>query len=410
MQRDHNRPKTLDEAGRALNKLSKSMNTRLSKKMVTFPDGEFVLAVRCTKKDKRTGTSKEHVRVVGKGALFDGFKRLENQLFEYVGDDVSGNGDASLTTEIQQYAVMPELAEKRAANLRKMLQKLWILEGKAPTKQIYKAAARNGGFEWWDEECEGLEFKNNVVDDATSSRTLYPIIFQKLNAYVPAEEEPQPPPPEEHPLEEPVELCTRSDRCDKPNGHVGNCNKKRVLPDGIMDADEAREHDMLANGATYGDCQKSIFCSNKNGHRGLCNQNRKVHVGPTIREVIESKCHPDELFNSLTAGEVAVLKRHLEDGIDRAKAYTLLGKGVTDEYDAWMESEGMDVWDEIEEQFPTYLEELSAVEIPAPRPVVRRKKKTARKPVQKPRADHKRKNMTKMRRSALHFKNLLRLQ
>ena len=52
-QRDHHRAKTLTESGRALRKVAESAKHTLGRKMATFHGGEFVVLVKCLKKDRK---------------------------------------------------------------------------------------------------------------------------------------------------------------------------------------------------------------------------------------------------------------------------------------------------------------------------------------------------------------------
>ena len=52
-QRDHHRAKTLTESGRALRKVAESAKSTLGRKMATFHGGEFVVLVKCLKKDRK---------------------------------------------------------------------------------------------------------------------------------------------------------------------------------------------------------------------------------------------------------------------------------------------------------------------------------------------------------------------
>jgi len=51
-QRDHHRAKTLSESGRALRKVAAAAKSTLDRKMATFHSGEFVVMVKCLKKNR----------------------------------------------------------------------------------------------------------------------------------------------------------------------------------------------------------------------------------------------------------------------------------------------------------------------------------------------------------------------
>jgi len=376
-QRNHNRRKGVDEAARLLNKMTTSLKKQLDRRIATFPDGEYVLALRCTKQDRRTGMSAEHMRVVGHGGLMEAFTATQQQIVEHVATDQ----DNELADHLETYTIMPEIAERRAKVLRHMIHMLWTLEGNGETKHIYKVYATDGrGFEWWKETFPTIPFTTTSLDTAQNSKTIYPVILERLRNHLPQkvpDNQPEPPP-------EPAYIvCTRKPWCDRERGHVGACSKRRKTAD-MKDPLRELEKTMLEQGATYGDCKRSIFCSNRLRHVGKCNTNRLLNDPATVYETIKNKCHADEVFQSLTPADISVLKVYLANGTDRAEAYRLLGYPVTDAYKEWMASEdGQSAWKDISEIFPTYLDHLSKIPVrPVPRPVIRKKKK--RKMIQNP--------------------------
>ena len=63
-QRDHHRAKTLSESGRALRKVAAAAKSTLDRKMATFHSGEFVVMVKCLKKN-RSGVLSGELDVLG---------------------------------------------------------------------------------------------------------------------------------------------------------------------------------------------------------------------------------------------------------------------------------------------------------------------------------------------------------
>ena len=149
-QRDHHRAKTLLESGRALRKVAAAAKNTLGRKMATFHSGEFVVMVKCLKKNRsgvlsgtlgilrlfcscsfsylRLSCTAEAYEVVGSQRLQQALTGMVPQLLAAATDNSAASPEVEAPQEVLQEAELlqiPAGAEERAERLRKMLQEAW---------------------------------------------------------------------------------------------------------------------------------------------------------------------------------------------------------------------------------------------------------------------------------------------
>ena len=417
--RDHNRPKGLHEAKKELNRVAKGTGARLDRRIATFPQGEYVLLMRCHVVDGRTGVVSEHMRIVGTGMLRAAVDDHLETLLTYTGEPaelvveapVAGAADAD-RVEARSYLEMPENAVERSKKLRVMLQRAWVLEGHSPvTKHIYNAVKKGSpGFAWWHDEFPDVEFTNMAVEAADVSRKIFPIVATKLHELLtgrlpgeetPAPEEPPAPPVPREP-EGPFAPCLRSILCTRCNRHRGRCNKRgrranaagahdtnemttdsiediiddiiedpseedpgeepiedpgeEPVEDPVEDLDEDPAEDIIEDPV-----EDIIEDPVEDRTEPLDDPHGPRDVFMDFMARVQTLAHEHEPFVHLTRGQIAMLKAYMDAGKSRVAAYRAMGLGVTPEYEEWArKSQGVRAWRQLAVEFPGCMETLVA--------------------------------------------------
>ena len=413
--RDHNRLKGLHEAKKELNRVAKGTGARLDRRIATFPQGEYVVLMRCHVVDGRTGVVSEHMRIVGTGMLRAAVDDHLETLLAYTGEPAelvveapsAGAADAD-RVEAQSYLEMPENAVERSKKLRVMLQRAWVLEGHSPvTKHIYNAVKKGSpGFAWWRGEFPDVEFTNMAVEAADVSRKIFPIVATKLHELltgrlpgeeIPVPEEPPAPPAPREP-EGPFVPCLRSILCTRCNRHRGRCNKRGrranaadahdtneiiiediiedpveedvedPVEDPVQDLDEEPVEDFIENPVEdpaeepVEDLEEPVEDLDEEPVQDpLAAPRGPRDVFMDFMARVQTLTHEHEPFVHLTRGQIAMLKAYMDAGKSRVAAYRAMGLGVTPEYDEWArKSQGVRAWRQLAVEFPGCMETLVA--------------------------------------------------
>lgn len=232
------RPKELNESKRELNRVLRRLQPRLDRQISTFPDGEHVVIARCMRRDKRTAAEEPYVKIIGSGDLLEGVESCRDSILDFVREPEEPEEPID-TVELERkklakaskYLEMPSTALARSKKLRKMLRKLWKLEGHFKTKQIYKAVQNEeAGFAWWAGEFPDIPFTNLAVESADASKRIFQVVAPKLYK---AKTGKKPPSSDGDgngilaQVEVKVEQCRLSGFCTRPNRHVGLCNHRK---------------------------------------------------------------------------------------------------------------------------------------------------------------------------------------
>lgn len=422
--RDHNRLKGLHEAKKELNRVAKGTGARLDRRIATFPQGEYVLLMRCHVVDGRTGVVSEHMRIVGTGMLRAAVDDHLETLLTYTGEPAelvveapsTGAADAD-RVEARSYLEMPENAVERSKKLRVMLQRAWVLEGHSPvTKHIYNAVKKGSpGFAWWRDEFPDIEFTNMAVEAADVSRKIFPIVATRLHELLtgrlpgeetPVSEEPPAPPAPREP-EGPYVPCLRSTLCTRCNRHRGRCNKRGrranaadahdtnedpsedFIEDPVEDLDEEPIEDPVED-PVEGLGEEPIEDPAEDPIEDLDEEPVEDIIEDPVEEPVEDPvvdideepltdphgprdvfmdfmarvqnlAHENEPFVHLTRGQIAMLKAYMDAGKSRVAAYRAMGLGVTPEYEEWArKSQGVRVWRQLAVEFPGCMDTLVA--------------------------------------------------
>ncbi len=353
--RDHYRPKTLNEAKKELNRLTSGFEKRLTKRVATFPEGEYVLITRCKTQDQRTGVMKQHIRAVGSGMLKDAVEKFWNELMDYypTDDDEAMEEQEDENARANALLDMPRNAIKRATALRDMLRELWKLEGHSNTKQIYNAVSKGeDGFSWWLTEFPDIQFTNKAVESSDNSIRIYrvvaPKLYEKIVGCPPTVDAPEIPfvrCEKAHPI-------TGAQQCSLRKNHRGMCNMRYMAPQ-IREEEPMEEEEEVQHST---DPQEFYTYLKRVGH----------HKEP---------------FLHFSAGEIKQLGEHVKAGQTHLNAYRLMGLTVPRKYSNWYQKHnGGGMWADIKRKFPNYLDDYvlnpqEPVVTVVPREVVRREKK-----------------------------------